>query len=99
MIGACFRFGHAPASGGRRAVLRKNFQPLHEELADEWRRPGGPGSWRFVEFAQKIGEEPGIHQHQRGELLEPLQRRAHALRPAPILAHDDESAQIELIDE
>ena len=34
----------------------------------------------------------------RGELLEPLQRRAHALRPAPILAHDDESAQIELID-
>ena len=52
-----------------------------------------------MEFADVVGEEPGVHQHQRGESLESLQSRAHALRAAPVLADDHETAQIELVDQ
>src|ERR1700682_4018916 len=52
-----------------------------------------------MKFADVIGEQPGVHQHQGVEALHPLKRAAHALRTAPILADHHEAAKPQLIDQ
>ena len=62
MVGARFVFGHSADRGSCGSMLRKNLVPLHKKLADQWSVPGGPRSRRRMEFADEIGEEPGVHQ-------------------------------------
>ena len=50
-----------------------------------------------MKFADVIGEQTGVHQHEGVEPLHPLKRGAHALRTAPVLADDHEPTKSKLI--
>ncbi len=63
------------------------------------RVPGGPGFGGGVKFAHHAGEQPGIHQDQGSQALDPLEGRAGALGTSPILTDDGEFAQVELVDQ
>jgi hypothetical protein len=99
MVSALFVFGHGAPRDCGHSMMRQQFKTLHQQLTDHGSVPGGPWKRGLMKFADVIGEQPGVHQHQGVHALHPLKRGAHALRTAPVLADDHEPTKSKLIDE
>ena len=99
VVAARLGLGHAAPARGRRPGVREHLLPLQEVGTDDRRVPGGPRPRGGVEAALVVGEEPGVHQRDRRHAIEPLQRRADALRAAPVLADDRHPGELQLVDQ
>src|SRR5208282_4281091 len=99
VISAFLSVAHSAPGSRRRSGLREDLEALHQELTYQRRVPGRPRKRRLMELAGVIGVEPGVHQDQCRQPIEPLQRGPNALRAAPVLPDDDETAQLELVDQ